>query len=278
MNQDNLLKVYKEKCISCGLCIKDCPASIIEFDNNKIPKIINQKEPFCIKCGHCVAICPTSSLDHKFSDLNKSIKINKNLIPDSESIFNFLKSRRSIRIFEKRNIPNDTLTELIDIAGYAPTGRNALDVQWIVINDNDSIDKIKSIIIKFLESLIGSQNPISKLYPVETILNSISNGNDPLFRNAKTIVIAKAGENSYCKEQDVDIALSHFELAALSKGIGSCWLGGLAIPIKYYKPLRDELGLKEEYNYAIGIGYPKYCYNRQPYRETPKITFYNGKK
>ena len=32
-------KVDEEKCIHCGLCVKDCSAKALEFDENKIPKI-----------------------------------------------------------------------------------------------------------------------------------------------------------------------------------------------------------------------------------------------
>ena len=32
------LKIDENKCIHCGLCINDCIANSLEFDENKIPR------------------------------------------------------------------------------------------------------------------------------------------------------------------------------------------------------------------------------------------------
>ena len=52
-------KVDEEKCIHCGLCVKDCSAKALEFDENKIPKI---NEDACFKCQHCFAVCPVGAI------------------------------------------------------------------------------------------------------------------------------------------------------------------------------------------------------------------------
>ncbi len=41
------IDVDKAKCIHCGLCIQDCPAGIIEFDGEKIPGYIPEKQLLC---------------------------------------------------------------------------------------------------------------------------------------------------------------------------------------------------------------------------------------
>ncbi|MFQ8626854.1 MAG: 4Fe-4S dicluster-binding protein [Candidatus Gastranaerophilaceae bacterium] len=48
-------KVDEEKCIHCGLCVKDCSAKALEFNEDKIPEI---NEDACFKCQHCFAVCP----------------------------------------------------------------------------------------------------------------------------------------------------------------------------------------------------------------------------
>ena len=56
------ITINKEKCIHCGLCIKDCIVGILEFDENKHPKYCQNGENSCVACQHCMAICPTGAL------------------------------------------------------------------------------------------------------------------------------------------------------------------------------------------------------------------------
>lgn len=46
--------IKKDNCVSCGQCIKNCPAGAISFDENKKSYIDYDK---CIGCGQCVAVC-----------------------------------------------------------------------------------------------------------------------------------------------------------------------------------------------------------------------------
>lgn len=47
-------KIVKEKCVSCGQCIKNCAQEAISFDENKKATIDYEK---CVGCGQCVAVC-----------------------------------------------------------------------------------------------------------------------------------------------------------------------------------------------------------------------------
>ena len=55
-------KVDEEKCIHCGLCVKDCIVKILALNENKIPQTITEREKNCTKCQHCLSICPTGAL------------------------------------------------------------------------------------------------------------------------------------------------------------------------------------------------------------------------
>lgn len=46
--------IDEEKCKSCGLCARKCPANAIEGEKGKPYSIIHDK---CVKCGTCVQVC-----------------------------------------------------------------------------------------------------------------------------------------------------------------------------------------------------------------------------
>lgn len=48
----NGIKVYTEKCVGCGLCVKNCPYGAIELVDKKA--VVNEK---CTYCGVCVDAC-----------------------------------------------------------------------------------------------------------------------------------------------------------------------------------------------------------------------------
>jgi len=48
-----------EKCVSCGLCEKECVNHKVKAEGHKI------KRSGCIACGKCVSICPNSALELK---------------------------------------------------------------------------------------------------------------------------------------------------------------------------------------------------------------------
>ncbi|MBZ9689109.1 DUF362 domain-containing protein [Clostridium estertheticum] len=53
------------KCVSCGLCIKNCLHEAISFDENKKATIDYDK---CVGCGQCVAVCRFDSATVKWNE------------------------------------------------------------------------------------------------------------------------------------------------------------------------------------------------------------------
>ena len=69
------------------------------------------------------------------------------------------------------------------------------------------------------------------------------------------------------------IAMAHFELVALSFGLGACWAGYLQMALNTYAPARKAAGLstKTTCHGAMLFGHPKYEYNCVPSRNPPRI-------
>lgn len=47
------------KCLSCGLCIRECPHDALRADENGFPRAVDNK---CTGCGVCIGNCPARAL------------------------------------------------------------------------------------------------------------------------------------------------------------------------------------------------------------------------
>lgn len=65
----NTSKFYaNDKCISCGLCARDCPEKAIELVSGK-PSWTKDK---CSKCSRCINSCPVASIQYGKSTINRN--------------------------------------------------------------------------------------------------------------------------------------------------------------------------------------------------------------
>ena len=73
------------------------------------------------------------------------------------------------------------------------------------------------------------------------------------------------------------IAMTSLDRVILSFGLGAQWNDFVQNAIAEYQPLKDYLGLPENFtNYrALIVGYPKYKYHLLPTRNEPQICWAN---
>jgi ferredoxin len=117
--------VDQEKCNRDGICVAECPTHVLEIiEDGDFPTPTVDFSGTCLKCGPCVAACPTGavSLDWLAPDECPSIRGDLELSPEQAE--QFLRSRRSVRIFKDDPIPREKLEKLIQIACYAPSAKN----------------------------------------------------------------------------------------------------------------------------------------------------------
>jgi Pyruvate/2-oxoacid:ferredoxin oxidoreductase delta subunit len=53
-------RIDKEKCIVCGICVKNCPLSAITGKGRKTPPFI--EEEVCVDCNVCTRVCPADAV------------------------------------------------------------------------------------------------------------------------------------------------------------------------------------------------------------------------
>lgn len=138
-----------------------------------------------------------------------------------------LKSRRSVRIFQNKEIPKNILEEIIDVARFSPTARNVQPWEFIVTKNSETLKKISGL-----------------------------GENAKLMAGAKACVAVFCADTKYYLE-DGSSATVNILNAAAALGIGSCWVAGDKKPYcaDVARLLRVPSGMKLVS--LIALGYPE---------------------
>lgn len=268
------LKIDKTKCIHCGLCIKDCSCSVLEFDENKFPKVAENGDSRCMECQHCLAVCPVAALSILGKNPENSVEIFANHNP--ENILNLIQTRRSVRQFKKENIDKKLLKKLQDMLKWTPTGCNDHRLMFTFIDDCGALEKFKYKTYSCLKELFAQRPFPKEASKLLRFKEPINKGLDPVFRNAPHMVIVSSPVDAPCASVDPIIALSYFELYAQSMGIGTLWCGLAYYCLDLLPNLVKELNIPDGYKpqYCMLFGNPAVTYKRgiQP-KEFKIITY-----
>lgn len=262
-----MFEIDKEKCIHCGLCIKDCSAKALEFDEEKFP-VINEKR--CFKCQHCLAICPVGAISVCDKHPENSDRIWQH---DSENLLNLIKSRRSIRHYKPQNLDNDRMQKLKNMLSFVPTGCNDHRLHFSFIDNINVMNDFRGHVNKkILDAL--TQKPVKAIASkFNRYTKAILDGEDIVFRGAPHLVVVSTPMDAPCHEVDPTIALSYFELYAQSMNIGTCWCGLGTFCLQIMPELYDYLEIPDGYKaaYMMLFGEPDIKFARTVQPELFKI-------
>jgi nitroreductase len=144
-----------------------------------------------------------------------------------------VKTRRSIRSYKGKEIPEEKLLRVMDAARVAPSGHNRQYWKFYVIESEDKKRKVA-------EACSG------QTWIAEAPAVIVATGWKVPFSRGGYM-----GEMTFT--MDVSIAFTHLILAARAEGLGTCWIGDFS-----NEKVKEALGLPEkEYVVAVTpIGYP----------------------
>lgn len=260
------LVIDREKCIHCGLCVKDCIAYSLEFDENKFPQFADGGEERCIKCQHCLAICPVGAVSILDKNPENSDKVLHNY--NSDELLNLIKGRRSFRHFKKENLDPQILTKLKDMLNWVPTGCNNHKLHFSFIEDINVMDDFRKYTNEKLINILKKSPFKGMAGKFSRYQDALLNGEDVVFRGAPHMVVVSTPLSAPCVNVDPIIALSYFELYAQSVGVATLWCGFAEACFQIFPELCDELkipdGYKASYVMMFGPADVKYTRTTQP--------------
>lgn len=265
--------IDKELCTRCQLCSSICLMGIIKpATATDYPLIPATREGMCMLCGHCEAFCPQQALilDYLTEEKLGYAEEDSTIAPNLLSLY--MRKRRSIRHFKPEPVSRETITQILEIARYAPTGGNSQTVQWLVIYDKAEVKRIASLTVDWMRSIEGTPHPLANYVP--GIIKAWEMGLDPICCNAPHLIFAHIPYSEFIDDRtDAIIALSHFDIAAPAFGVGACWAGFIRMAVDSYKPLQEALGLPEKriIGYGLFFGYPELQIRAIPRRNALKV-------
>ena len=271
----DLFQVDERNCNRDGICASVCPVRIISQQEDGCPTPIDGAEELCIGCGHCVAACPTGCLSHRDIPVSECPPVQKEFQLSPERCEHFLRSRRSIRVYQDKPVPRSEITRLIGVARHAPSGHNSQCAEWLVLDNVDELRKLAAIVAEWMGWMIANMPELALSFHMDKTLQRWKDGEDVILRGAPAVIIAHAAENNRLAPSTCTIALTYLELAASAMGLGSCWAGWFNAAATTFPPMKEALALPAGHQCfgAMMVGYPEYGYHRIPTRKPPSITW-----
>jgi nitroreductase/ferredoxin len=271
------IKIDENKCKKDGICVRECPFALIRLSAvSSFPEMISGGEDICTLCGHCVTVCPHAALDHERVRFELTSPIRENLTIDEARAVQFLRSRRSVRVFETRSVEEEKVRRLIETARYAPTAGNRQTVHWLVHTNPMRMKEIAALTVEWMREALRSNPSLAKASPyLPNVVSAWDSGRDSILWNAPVLIVASARKEAGFGLIDVTIALTHLDLLAPTMGLGTCWAGLFQGALLASPSLREKTGIPNDHShhYPMMLGYPAISHYRLPPRKPPKITF-----
>jgi len=261
-----MIKFDKNKCIQCGLCVKACPFTILELENN-YPAMGKEKKDLCIRCFHCISICRNKAVSAEGVE-GIDVKIEKapSSIYGEGAAEKLIKGRRSVRKYNKRKVDREIIENILQAAEWAPSAKNQHPVKWLAVCGKEKTDKIMEMVLDWVKEAGREQ----------LILSEYSNGNNIVTFGAPYLLFAYADTAAVNPFADSVIAMTMADLMFYEKGISTCWGGYMTRIANNSQAIRKYLNLPENCQiYAVlGFGYTDIeQYTYLPYRKDAQITW-----
>ncbi len=285
---NQLHTVNPETCRGDGICAEICPEDVLAIVDDKAATVEERAEA-CILCGQCVAVCPTDSLrmpDLPMEDFQELAKLPFGY----DQFLDFLKLRRSVRVFKDRPVEKELIDKILAAAATAPMGFPPHSTEVVVIESQEERRFLLRQLVKDYDSTIKAfSSPVGRIivhfaagkenyhmlkdYIVEIARHANEayrrDGSDGYMRGAPVLMLFHANRRALSYEENAHIVCSHAMLTAVSLGLGTTIIGLIPPVVDRSKVLRERYGIPKENRVltSLILGYPKYKYKKSIRRD-----------
>jgi len=196
-------------------------------------------------------------------------------------VFTAMKERQSIRKFRKEAVPKDHILRMVEAASWAPTAGNSQNFRFIVVQDKETLARMKGIVDEILERTTGKESPSGKptnhnLFAYAPVAVCVVGS--PYEAVTDKALREKAPERYKARRfqvnaglQGISAGIAQFLLAAHALGYGTCWMTG---PLIAKPELESALLVRhpEELLAIIALGKPDSSKPKPPRKSAEEIT------
>jgi len=148
-------------------------------------------------------------------------------------IYEKITSRRTIRKYRQKEVPEEILLKCVDAARLSPSGANRQPLKYVIVNDHELLKEVFSTLswAGYLPDYQPSEREMPRAYVVILLDKSIRKNSG----------------------HDAGIATMSISLVAYDEGLGSCILGAVD-----REKLREVLSIPDGLDIVlvVALGYP----------------------
>lgn len=292
------ISLYPERCKGCGLCVSVCKDFSLVMRDGKVAK--SEKAVFgCIGCGHCMAICPEQAVEVHGRCLTPD-----DLLPlphrseraDFALLKNLLLSRRSIREYRDKPVPQSLIDDILEATQTAPAGLPPSDVHVLVFNGKEKTRAFAADFSRYLKRMryMSSDWFLSLMRPfwgkendrlfrgfIKPLFRSYTDefdkGNNYINYDAPLAMYFYG--TPYSDPADPIVAATYAMLAGEAAGLGSCMLGAVHPFIqngRKARKFRKKHGIryKSREGLFVAFGFPRVKYQKTVKRSFAAVDYW----
>ena len=220
-----MVYIEKDRCVNCQSCLRACSMGVF-VPGETAPEIHPRRR--CIQCMHCAAACPRKAIS--FEELPREAVYP----PEREDpLERLITTRRSVRRYRKEPPARELLQHALDLANYAPSGKNQRAYRFTVVYGKPAVEKLRDLCLSLCAEH-GEAPELNKLF---------SKGTDLLTCGAPCMIVAWSPEKCLNPVLDPTVAMAELELLLVQAGLSTCWGGYLRQVSDRFPEIREALGL-----------------------------------